>query len=64
MATLSDGEKRRQRARNGQRRAMEGRKCPQCGRGNALSKVTSADGIWRGKRCRYCNYERGREYHG
>jgi hypothetical protein len=59
MATLSDGEKRKQRARNGQRRAMEGRKCPECKRGNALSKFVSPDGGWMGKRCRYCTYERG-----
>lgn len=62
MATLSDGERRRRRARAGQARAMEGRRCPQCRRGNALTKTASADGSWRGRRgrrCRYCGYERG-----
>lgn len=59
MATLSDGEKRRRRARAGQRRALAGRKCPQCQRGNALAKFVHPDGGWGGRRCRYCKYERG-----
>lgn len=63
MAPLSDGERRRQRARNGQNRAMEGRKCPKCGRGNALTKDrwTDSNGRvgWIGKHCRYCDYARG-----
>jgi hypothetical protein len=71
MAPLSDGERRRLRARNGQKKAMEGRRCPLCKRGNALTKdrFTDHNGRvgwmgkhcvgWMGKHCRYCNYARG-----
>lgn len=57
MATLSDGERRRQQARKGQKRAMEGRRCPKCGRGNALTR-DRAEG-WVGRHCRYCDYVTG-----
>ena len=56
MATLSDTEKRRESARKGQAAAMVGRTCPNCQRGNALSKHKDATGIVR--YCRYCGYER------
>jgi hypothetical protein len=55
MATLSKKEARTEAARKGQKRAMEGRRCPACGRGNALSRVETEWAI--GKRCRYCTYE-------
>lgn len=58
MATLSKREKRRQSAQLGQKRANEGRRCPKCGRGNALTKDDRGDG-WIGKHCRYCDYARG-----
>lgn len=56
MATLSRDEARTAAARKGQARAMEHRKCPECGRGNALTKVSQPD-LW-GRKCRYCTYER------
>jgi hypothetical protein len=62
MATLSDGERRREQARRGQRRAVARRKCPKCGRGNALSKDRwYHDGVlaWSGRHCRYCDYASG-----
>lgn len=63
MAPLSDGERRRESARRGQKRAMEGRKCPRCGRGNALTKDVWRDSNgrigWMGRHCRYCDYARG-----
>lgn len=62
MATLSDGERRRQQAQKGQKKALQGRRCPQCGRGNALSRDSyRQDGVivWLGRHCRYCDYARG-----
>lgn len=58
MATLSKQEKRRQSAQLGQKRAMAGRRCPKCGRGNATTKENNGDG-WIGRRCRYCDYATG-----
>lgn len=55
MATLSKDEARSQRARNGQRKAMEGRKCKACGRGNALARHQDDMGTF--TTCRYCGYE-------
>lgn len=55
MATLSKQEQRRESARKGQRRAMEGRKCKACGRGNALTRHQDAMGTFH--TCRYCGYE-------
>lgn len=39
------------------RRGAEKRRCPYCGRGNALSRID--DEFIRAKVCRYCGYERG-----
>lgn len=57
MANLSRDEKRTEAARKGQRNAMKGRKCPKCGRGNALKRTDSPG--WVGKCCRYCDYGTG-----
>ena len=62
MAPLSKREKRRRSAQLGQRRAMAGRQCPQCGRGNALTRDRwEHEGrvAWLGRHCRYCDYARG-----
>jgi ribosomal protein L37AE/L43A len=59
MATLSKDEKRREAARDGQKKAMRLRVCPKCRRGNALTRDDHGDG-WIGKHCRYCDYATGR----
>lgn len=51
-------DRRKAQARKGQKRAMEHRKCPKCGRGNALTKDNNGDG-WIGRHCRYCDYATG-----
>lgn len=56
MGTLSKDEKRHESQRKGQKRAMEGRTCPVCKRGNALS--THRDQLATTRYCRYCGYER------
>lgn len=56
MATLSRKEARTAAAQRGQRRAMEGRTCPDCGRGNATTKIRQP-GLT-GRKCRYCGWER------
>lgn len=50
-------DKRRAQARKGQKRAMEHRKCPKCGRGNALTRDKTPG--WIGRHCRYCDYATG-----
>ena len=57
MAPLSREERRREGQRKGQKAAMAGRRCPKCGRGNALRRTDSPG--WIGKSCRYCDYDRG-----
>ena len=47
-----------EKAKRGQRRAMSGRTCPSCKRGNALRRTDSPG--WVGKACRYCDYGTGR----
>lgn len=63
MAPLSEQERRRRSAQLGHKRAMEHRKCPKCGRGNALTKDVWKDETgrvgWIGKHCRYCDYGHG-----
>jgi Zn ribbon nucleic-acid-binding protein len=56
MATLSKQEARTEAARKGQKRAMEGRKCPGCDRGNTLKQIKTDWAL--GKRCRYCGWEK------
>ena len=57
MAVLSRNEQKTASARRGQQRAMEKRKCPECGRGNALSRAANKFGPeYAGRFCRYCDY--------
>jgi hypothetical protein len=62
MAVLSRQEKRREQARRGQAKAIAHRRCPRCGRGNAITRDRwENDGVvaWIGRHCRYCDYASG-----
>lgn len=58
-----DPDWRKKMHQRGQKRAIARRKCPKCGRGNALTRDVWADQNgrigWLGKHCRYCDYETG-----
>jgi hypothetical protein len=51
--------KRKEAARRGQAKAMKGRRCPKCGRGNALTRANAGPEV--SANCRYCDYVRLRE---